>query len=133
MTATRAESVRGVRLRPPRTTIEAVEPRGTTHHSRSDASVVAAAPDRPRYGPTDGPGPTTETGIAIEKGHASIPEETDRDRDREEGLVRGTRDEVAVVIAAEIGTGTEKAAGIIPEQLHMNPTLWRSTERERER
>lgn len=132
MTTTRAESVRGVRLHP-WTTIEAVDPRGMTRRSRSDASAVAAAPDRPLYALTDGPGPTTETGIAIERDHASTPEETDRDRDRVEGPARETRDEVAVVIAAEIGIGTERVAGTIPEQLPTNPMPWMNMEKEQGR
>lgn len=133
MTATRAESVRGVHLHPPWTTIEAVDPRGMTRRSRSDASAVAAAPDRPPYALIDGPGPTTETGIATERDHASTLGETDRDRDRVEGPARGTRDEVAVVIAAEIGTDTGRAAGTTPGQPPTNPMPWKNTEREQGR
>lgn len=121
-TTTRAESVRGVRPRPPWTIIEAVDPRGTTRRPRSGASAVAAAPGRPRHGHTGGPGPTTETGTAIERDHGSTPGETDRDRDRAEGPARETRDEVAVVIAAGIDTDTGRAAGTTPGRLPTNPT-----------
>jgi len=132
MTVTRAESVYGVhlRLRPLWITIEAVNPHGTIHHFRSDASAVAAVPDRPQYVPIDDLGPMTEIEIATEKDHASIPEETDRDRDHEEDPVREIRDEVAVVIVAETGTDTERVAGTIQGQPLMNPMSWRNTERE---
>lgn len=132
MTATRAESqVRDVHLRPSWSTIAAVDRHGTTHRSRSDVSAVVADPDRPRYAPTDGPGPTTEIGIATERDHASTQEETDRVRGRVVGLVREIRNEVAVVIAAEIetGTGTGRAAGIMPGEPPTNPMPWRNTER----
>lgn len=133
MTAIRAEPVRGVRPRPPWTTIVAVDPRGTTRRPRSGASAVAVAPGRPRCGRIGGPGPTTGTGTATERDRASTRGETGRDRGRAEGPARGTRDGAAVVIAAETGTGTGRAAGTTPGRPPTNPMSWRSTERGRGR
>lgn len=131
MTTTRAESVRDVRPRQASIITGAVDPRGTARHSRSDVSVVEVAPDRPQYALTDGPDPATRIVIATEIDRANIPEETDRGRGHVADLVRGTNDEVAVVIAAGTDTGTGRAVGITRiGHPRTNPTLWMNMGRE---
>jgi len=136
---TRAESVHGVLLLLPWIIIEAVDPHGTTRHFRNDVNAVAAAPDHPRCAPIDDPGPPTRSGteteteiaIAIEIDRENIPEGIDRDQDRAVDPVHGIGDEAAVVIAAEIGIGTEIVANTIPGHPRMNRMCWMIMERGR--